>query len=66
MAHRATLPMPIAAVSVASASGTLAGAVLDQDLVAADFKLGAPASSPSSRAAPAGEDGAELTDATAR
>jgi thioredoxin reductase len=44
MAHRATLPSPIAAVSWASASGTLAGAMLDQDLIGTDFKLPSPAS----------------------
>jgi NADPH-dependent 2,4-dienoyl-CoA reductase/sulfur reductase-like enzyme len=42
MAHRASLPMPIAAVSCASASGTLAGAMLDQDLLGTDFKLQVP------------------------
>jgi thioredoxin reductase len=66
MAHRASLPMPFAAVSWASASGTLAGAILDQDLIGADFKLQAHHSSPSPRAAPAGQDGAELTTADAR
>jgi thioredoxin reductase len=44
MAHRATLPTPFAAVSWASASGTLAGAMLDQDLIGTDFKLPSPAS----------------------
>jgi thioredoxin reductase len=39
MAHRAALPMPFAAVSWAAASGTLAGAMLDRDLIATDFKL---------------------------
>jgi thioredoxin reductase len=39
MAHRATLPMPFAAVSWAAASGTLAGAMLDQDLISSEFKL---------------------------
>ena len=39
MAHRATLPMPIAAVSWASASGGLAGAMLDQDLIGYDTNL---------------------------
>jgi thioredoxin reductase len=39
MAHRAALPMPFAAVSWAAASGTLAGATLDQDLLGADFEL---------------------------
>ena len=42
MAHRVSLPMPIAAVSWASASGTLAGAMLDQDLLGTDFKLQVP------------------------
>jgi hypothetical protein len=50
MAHRAALPMPFAAVSWASASGTLAGAMLDQDLVTADFDLPLP---PRHRGAPA-------------
>jgi DDE_Tnp_1-associated/Pyridine nucleotide-disulphide oxidoreductase len=65
MAHRASLPMPFAAVSWASASGTLAGAMLDQDLIATDFKLQALQSPPSSPAVPAGQDGAELTTADA-
>jgi thioredoxin reductase len=65
MAHRASLPMPFAAVSWASASGTLAGAMLDQDLIGTDFQLQPLHSSPSSRAAPAGQDGAELTTADA-
>jgi thioredoxin reductase len=43
MAHRAALPRPFAAVSWASASGTLAGAMLDQDLLGADFRLPVPA-----------------------
>ena len=60
MAHRATLPMPIAAVSWASASGGLAGAMLDQDLNGTDFKLLAPDSLQSSRVAPAGQDSSEL------
>jgi thioredoxin reductase len=46
MAHRASLPRPFAAVSWASASGTLAGAMLDHDLVDADFKLEEPARRP--------------------
>jgi thioredoxin reductase len=67
LAHRATLPTSFAAVSWASASGTLAGAMLDQDLIGADFKLQAPESLASSRAAPAGrDDDAELTSADAR
>ena len=59
MAHRATLPKPMAAVSWASASGTLAGAMVDQDLVAADFGLQAPAPATGLRAGPAGQDGRE-------
>jgi hypothetical protein len=43
MAHRRSLPAPVAAVSRASASGTLGGAMLDQDLFAADFELQVPA-----------------------
>jgi thioredoxin reductase len=43
MAHRAALPRSFAAVSWASASGTPAGAMLDQDLLGADFKLPVPA-----------------------
>ncbi|TDD02326.1 NAD(P)/FAD-dependent oxidoreductase [Nonomuraea deserti] len=39
MARRATLPVPLAAVVAAAAGGTLAGAVIDQDLVGADFGL---------------------------
>ncbi|MCG5217449.1 NAD(P)/FAD-dependent oxidoreductase [Streptosporangium sp. KLBMP 9127] len=39
MARRATVPMPLAAVVTAAASGTVAGAVIDQDLLAADFDL---------------------------
>ncbi|MFB4279866.1 NAD(P)/FAD-dependent oxidoreductase [Nonomuraea sp. MTCD27] len=39
MARRATVPVPLAAVVSAAASGTVAGAVLDQDLVSADFDL---------------------------
>jgi NADPH-dependent 2,4-dienoyl-CoA reductase/sulfur reductase-like enzyme len=52
MAHRAALPRPFAAVSWASASGTLAGAMLDQDLVAADYSLQAPDPVPGPRTAP--------------
>jgi thioredoxin reductase len=43
MAHRAALPRPFAAVSAAAASGALAGAMVDQDLLATDFPLPAPA-----------------------
>lgn len=39
MARRATVPMPLAAVIAAAASGTVAGAVIDQDLLCADFDL---------------------------
>lgn len=39
MARRATVPMPLAAVVAAAASGTVAGAVIDQDLLDADFDL---------------------------
>jgi thioredoxin reductase len=37
MARRATVPAPMAAVVVAAASGTIAAAVIDQDLLDADF-----------------------------
>jgi thioredoxin reductase len=53
MAHRAVLPMPFAAVSWASASGTLAGAMLDQDLIGADFDLPLPPHLRVASAAPA-------------
>ncbi|MEV0421172.1 NAD(P)/FAD-dependent oxidoreductase [Streptosporangium canum] len=39
MARRATVPMPLAAVISAAAAGTVAGAVIDQDLLCADFDL---------------------------
>ncbi|MGP3934392.1 NAD(P)/FAD-dependent oxidoreductase [Nonomuraea sp. KM88] len=39
MARRATVPVPLAAVVAAAAGGTLAGAVIDQDLIGADFGL---------------------------
>lgn len=39
MARRASVPMPMAAVIAAAASGTVAAAVLDQDLLSADFGL---------------------------
>jgi thioredoxin reductase len=61
MAHRATLPMPFAAVSWAAASGTLAGAMLDQDLIGTDFKLQVPESVQSSQPAPARQDSSEPT-----
>jgi thioredoxin reductase len=62
MAHRASLPMPIAAVSWASASGGLAGAMVDQDLIGADFNPQAPAYQ-RSPAAPTGQNGSEPTTA---
>jgi pyruvate/2-oxoglutarate dehydrogenase complex dihydrolipoamide dehydrogenase (E3) component len=64
MAHRAALPMPFAAVSWASASGTLASAMLDQDLIGTDFELPAPAHQ-SPPAASTGQDSSELTAADA-
>ena len=64
MAHRATLTTPFAAVSWASASGTLAGAMLDQDLIGTDFKLPAPANQ-SPPAAPTGQDRSQQTTADA-
>ncbi|MEU1013066.1 NAD(P)/FAD-dependent oxidoreductase [Streptomyces sp. NPDC005890] len=39
MARRATVPAPMAAVIAAAASGTVAGAIIDQDLLSAEFKL---------------------------
>ncbi|MGW0484238.1 NAD(P)/FAD-dependent oxidoreductase [Nonomuraea sp. NPDC003214] len=39
MARRAGVPVPMAAVIAAAASGTVAAAVLDQDLLSADFGL---------------------------
>ncbi|GAA2406908.1 hypothetical protein GCM10010404_76260 [Nonomuraea africana] len=39
MARRATVPMPMAAVIAAAAGGTVAAAVIDQDLLSADFDL---------------------------
>ncbi|WP_067548173.1 NAD(P)/FAD-dependent oxidoreductase [Nocardia crassostreae] len=39
MAHRATLPMPLAAVIAAAAAGTVAAAAADQDLLSEDFAL---------------------------
>ncbi|MEV4889463.1 FAD-dependent oxidoreductase [Nonomuraea sp. NPDC055795] len=38
-ARRATVPVPLAAVIAAAASGTVAGAAIDQDLLSADFDL---------------------------
>jgi thioredoxin reductase len=65
MAHRASLPMPFAAVSWASASGTLAGAMLDQDLIVADFNLQAPHHLQTAPAAPGHQQGSEPTTADA-
>ncbi|MER5419141.1 NAD(P)/FAD-dependent oxidoreductase [Streptosporangium roseum] len=42
MARRATVPVPLAAVISAAASGTVAAAVIDQDLLGADFGLSNP------------------------
>jgi EmrB/QacA subfamily drug resistance transporter len=39
MARRASVPMPMAAVIAAAASGTVTAAVIDQDLLCADFGL---------------------------
>lgn len=53
MAHRATLPMPLAAVVTAAAAGTVAGAALDQDLLSEDCGLPGPFPA-AAAAAPAG------------
>ncbi|MFI7446032.1 NAD(P)/FAD-dependent oxidoreductase [Nonomuraea sp. NPDC049714] len=42
MARRATLPMPLAAVIAAAAGGTVAGGMIDQDLLSEDFALPRP------------------------
>ncbi|MEV8639358.1 NAD(P)/FAD-dependent oxidoreductase [Streptosporangium sp. NPDC051023] len=39
MARRATIPVPMAAVIAAAASGTVAAAAIDQDLLCTDFDL---------------------------
>ncbi|MFW6695031.1 NAD(P)/FAD-dependent oxidoreductase [Streptomyces sp. MAR4 CNX-425] len=52
MAHRATLPTPVAAVAAAAAAGTVAGAALDQDLLSEEYGLPGPFPRPA--AAPAG------------
>ncbi|MBM0233577.1 NAD(P)/FAD-dependent oxidoreductase [Micromonospora sp. STR1_7] len=39
MARRPTVPMPVSAVVVAAASGTIAAGIIDQDLLSADFDL---------------------------
>ncbi|MFC9997506.1 NAD(P)/FAD-dependent oxidoreductase [Nocardia sp. NPDC127526] len=39
MAHRASLPVPLAAVIAAAAAGTVAASALDQDLLSEDFAL---------------------------
>ncbi|MEV5889045.1 NAD(P)/FAD-dependent oxidoreductase [Nonomuraea fuscirosea] len=39
MARRRTVPVPLAAVIAAAASGTLAGGAIDQDLLGEDFSL---------------------------
>ena len=56
MAHRAAMPKPFAAVSWASASGTLAGAMLDQDLVTVEFDLPLPLRHGGAPAAPGDGD----------
>jgi thioredoxin reductase len=56
MAHRASMPRPFAAVVGAAASGALAGAMLDQDLVSADFPLLAPAAHRDAPAAAGDQD----------
>jgi thioredoxin reductase len=61
MAHRAALPMPFAAVSWASASGTVAGAMLDQDLLTTDFDLPLPQHLRPAPATPDAREGSELT-----
>ena len=57
--------MPFAAVSWASASGTLAGAMLDQDLLTTDFDLPLPRRLQDAPAAPADPGGSALTTAGA-
>ena len=39
MARRVTVPVPLAAVIAAAASGTVAATLIDQDLLGADFGL---------------------------
>lgn len=54
MAHRATVPMPVAAVVAAAAAGTVAGAALDQDLLSEEYGLPNPFPGPVPAPAPAG------------
>jgi len=55
MAHRATVPMPVAAVVAAAAAGTVAGAAADQDLLSEDYGLPNPfPATAAAAAAPAG------------
>lgn len=42
MARRTTVPVPLAAVVAAAASGTVAATIIDQDLIGADFGLPTP------------------------
>ncbi|WP_207782427.1 NAD(P)/FAD-dependent oxidoreductase [Phytoactinopolyspora limicola] len=42
MAHRSTVPLAMAAVVAAAASGTVAGSVIDQDLLSDEFDLANP------------------------
>ncbi|GAA3594147.1 NAD(P)/FAD-dependent oxidoreductase [Nonomuraea rosea] len=52
MARRATVPVPQAAVITAAASGTVAAAIIDQDLLSADFGLSNPFAQPPLKPAP--------------
>jgi thioredoxin reductase len=52
MARRATVPVPQAAVIAAAASGTVAAAIIDQDLLSADFGLSNPFAHPPHKPAP--------------
>jgi thioredoxin reductase len=52
MAHRATVPMPVAAVVAAAAAGTVAGAALDQDLLSEEYGLPNPFAGPMPAPAP--------------
>jgi thioredoxin reductase len=65
MAHRPSLPRPFAAVSWAAASGTLAGAMLDQDLLGADFPLPPPDAHRAAPVAAGGQDRRARTTADA-
>ena len=45
MARRTTVPVPLAAVVAAAASGTIAATVIDQDLIGEDFGVPGPIAS---------------------